>query len=163
MNVWSMNICKWPHYKVWGKWTFRFFFLSVTPNHEFFNTTDILHHNAFDDDNTTCIQVQHTGNDVTSQFGFVPKFSSSILSGSFAQVHIVHTMNSGSVKIQLYNPTSGLKDVENSCLLLRECEIVTTRPEQSHFVTTYQCVCASPDCPLFVVINGNEIMSTYVK
>ena len=133
------------------------FFLSAKPSHVLFNTTDIPHHNAFDDDNTTCVQVQHTGNDVTSQFGFVPKFSSSILFGSSLQVHILHTMNSGSVRIQFYNPVSGLKDSENSCLLLRGCEFVTTRAEHSHFVTTYQCVCASRDCPLFVVINGNEI------
>ena len=130
---------------------------SDLPNHVFFNTTDILRHNAFDDDNTTCVQVQHTRNDVTSQFGFVPKFSSSILPGSSLHIQIVHIVNFGSVRIQLYNPASGLKDSENSCLLLRECEFVTTRAEQSHFVTTYHCVCASRDCPLFVVINGNEI------
>ena len=130
---------------------------SELPNYVFFNTIDVLHHNAFDDDNATCVQVQHTGNDVTSQFDFVPKFSSSILPGSSLHVHIVHTINSGSVRIQLYNPASGLKDPENSCLLLRECEFVITRAEQSQFVTTYQCVCPSPDCPLFVVINGNEI------
>ena len=125
------------------------------PNHVFFNTTDIPHHNAFDDDNATCAQVRHIGNDVTSQFGFVPKFSNSILPDR--QVHIVHTVGSGSVRIQLYHPASGLKDPENSCLLLRECEFVSTRAEESRFVTTYQCVCESRACPLFVVINGNNM------
>ena len=127
------------------------------PDHVFFNTTDIPHHNAFDDDNATCAQVRHTGNDVTTQFGFVPKFSTSILPGSSLQVQTIYTVDSGSVRIQLYHPASGLKDPDSSCLLLRECEFVSTRAEESRSVITYHCVCASRDCPLFVVVNGDNI------
>ena len=120
----------------------------------FFNTTDIQHGNMFDVDNGTCGYVQHTGNDVTTEFGFLPKFATG---QGVISVSLVYRLNSGNVAMEMYNPSSGLKDPQESCLLLEECKHLGTTEEQGMFVDKYECICISQDCPLFLYVKGENI------
>ena len=120
----------------------------------FFNITDMSQRNIFDVDNSTCGQVKHTGSDVTTQFGFLPEVAPG---EGVIYVSMVYKVNSGKVSIKMYNPSSGLKDPEEWCLLLKECKFVATINEPGFYVDKYECFCISQDCPLFVTVAGMNI------
>ena len=97
---------------------------------------------------------KHTGSDVTTQFGFLPEVAPG---EGVIYVSMVYKVNSGKVSIKMYNPSSGLKDPEEWCLLLKECKFVATINEPGFYVDKYECFCISQDCPLFVTVAGMNI------
>ena len=124
------------------------------PDVVFFNTTEIQHRDVFDVDNDTCGHVQHVGDDVTTQLGFLPKFATG---QGVIFVNLVYRINSGNVALEMYNPVPGLKDPQESCLLLEECKHLGTTEELGMFVDKYECLCISQHCPLFVSVKGENI------